>query len=62
MTGMRLARGISREGPKQHASEAETLLSPLEQRGLIVKAEVLEDQAAPGTGAGDSVREPKNFA
>ncbi len=43
MTGMRLARDISREVPKQHAFEVEALMNVLERRGLITKSAVLEE-------------------
>ncbi|HSD51076.1 MAG TPA: hypothetical protein VLG48_06665 [Candidatus Methylomirabilis sp.] len=40
---MRLARGTSREVPKQEAFAVETLLRPPERRGLTTKAAVLEE-------------------
>ncbi len=43
MTGVRLARDISREAPKQQAFAIEALLSPLERKGLITKGAVLEE-------------------
>ncbi len=43
MTGVRLARDISRKVPKQHALAVEILLSPLERKGLITKGAVLEE-------------------
>ncbi len=43
MTGMRLARDISREVSKQHAFAVESLLSLLERQELIAKAEVVEE-------------------
>ncbi len=43
MTGVRLARDISREVPKQHAFEVEALRPVPGQRGLITKAEVLKE-------------------
>ncbi len=42
MTGGRLARHISREGPKQHALAVEALRSVPGQRGLLTRGEVLE--------------------
>ncbi len=43
MTGVRLARDISREVPKQHAFAVEALRPVPGQRGLLAKAEVLEE-------------------
>ncbi len=43
MTGVRLTRDISRVVPRQHGFAVEALLSPLERRGLIAKAAVLEE-------------------
>ncbi len=37
MTGMCLARDISREVPKQHAFAVEALLDVLERRGLLTR-------------------------
>ncbi len=43
MTGVRLTRDISRGVPRQHGFAVEALLSPLERRGLITKAAVLDE-------------------
>jgi hypothetical protein len=43
MTGGRLARDISRAVPKQQAFAVEALVKVLERRGLVPRAEVLEE-------------------
>ncbi len=43
MTGVRLARDISREVPRQHGFAVEARQPVPGQRGLITKAEVLEE-------------------
>ncbi len=43
MTGVRLARDISREVPTQHAFEVGALRPVPGRRGLITKAAVLEE-------------------
>ncbi len=43
MTGVRLPRDISRVVPRQHGFAVGALLNVLERRGLIAKAEVLEE-------------------